>query len=102
MANMKTNHSSSRVLSLLLAGLILSNLAIRAASPLVSGELKQWHKVTLTLDGPQAKETDTDPTWQTGKGKGIIGALNYLADKGANAVSFLTMNIVGDDQNVFP
>jgi len=23
--------------------------------------LKQWHKVTLTLDGPAAKETDTAP-----------------------------------------
>ena len=43
-----------------------------------------------------------DPTWQNGKGKGIIGAVNYLAGKGANAVSFLTMNIGGDDQNVFP
>ena len=31
------------------------------AAPSVSGELKQWHKVTLTLDGPQAKETDTEP-----------------------------------------
>lgn len=27
----------------------------------VSGELKQWHKVTLTLDGPQAREMDTAP-----------------------------------------
>ena len=27
----------------------------------VSGELKQWHKVTLTLDGPFAYERDTDP-----------------------------------------
>ncbi len=43
-----------------------------------------------------------DPSWQNGKGKGIIGAVNYLAEKGANSVSFLTMNIVGDDQNVFP
>ena len=24
----------------------------------ISGELKQWHKVTLTLDGPSAQETD--------------------------------------------
>jgi hypothetical protein len=30
------------------------------AAPAVSGELKQWHKVTLTLDGPQAQETDND------------------------------------------
>ncbi|MEX0288309.1 MAG: DUF5060 domain-containing protein [Flavobacteriaceae bacterium] len=43
-----------------------------------------------------------DPTWQGGKGKEIIGAINYLASKGMNAFSFLTMNIGGDDQNVFP
>src|SRR5512147_1942400 len=27
----------------------------------LSGELRTWHKVTLTLDGPQASETDNDP-----------------------------------------
>ena len=43
-----------------------------------------------------------DPTWQDGRGKGLIGAVNYLAGKGANAISFLTLNIGGDDQNVFP
>lgn len=43
-----------------------------------------------------------DPTWQDGKGKGLIGALNYLASKGMNAFSFLPMNIKGDDRNVFP
>jgi len=43
-----------------------------------------------------------DPTWKEGKGKAIIGAVNYLALKGLNAFSFLTMNIGGDDQNVFP
>lgn len=43
-----------------------------------------------------------DPTWQGGKGKGIIGAVNYLASKGLNSFSFLTMSIQGDDQNVFP
>jgi len=43
-----------------------------------------------------------DPTWQGGKGKGIIGAVNYLASKGMNVFSFLTMNIAGDDRNVFP
>lgn len=43
-----------------------------------------------------------DPTWQGEKGKEIIGAINYLASKGMNAFSFLTMNIAGDDQNVFP
>ena len=43
-----------------------------------------------------------DPTWKGGKGKAIIGAVNYLASKGLNAFSFLTNNIQGDDQNVFP
>jgi len=43
-----------------------------------------------------------DPTWQGDKGKEIIGAINYLAAKGMNSFSFLTMNISGDDQNVFP
>lgn len=43
-----------------------------------------------------------DPTWQGSKGKGLIGAVNYLADQGLNAFSFLTLNIDGDDRNVFP
>ncbi|MEL7531611.1 MAG: DUF5060 domain-containing protein [Bacteroidota bacterium] len=43
-----------------------------------------------------------DPDWQSGKGRELIGALNYLAGKGMNVFSFLTMNINGDDKNVFP
>jgi len=43
-----------------------------------------------------------DPFWKNGKGKAIIGAINYLASKGMNSFSFLTLNIEGDDQNVFP
>jgi hypothetical protein len=43
-----------------------------------------------------------DPTWGNGKGKEIIGAVNYLASKGMNVFSFLTLNIDGDDRNVFP
>ena len=43
-----------------------------------------------------------DPTWNGSLGKGIIGAINYLASEGMNAFSFLTMNIDGDDENVFP
>ncbi|MFB3829784.1 MAG: DUF5060 domain-containing protein [Bryobacteraceae bacterium] len=38
-----------------------------------------------------------DPAWQGGKGKGIIGALNYLAGKGVNSVYFLTYNLDGGD-----
>jgi hypothetical protein len=65
---------------------------------------KDGHKDNLVKDWkPHVQDWKPgDPAWQNGKGKGIIGAVNYLASKGANAVSFLTMNIGGDDQNVFP
>jgi len=44
-----------------------------------------------------------DPTWKNGKGKGMIGALNYLASKGMNSVYFLTYNIDGGDgKDVWP
>jgi len=38
-----------------------------------------------------------DPVWKNNKGKGIIGALNYLAHKGMNSVYFLTYNLDGGD-----
>ncbi len=43
-----------------------------------------------------------DPTWQSGKGKGIIGAISYLASKGMNVVYFITMNVQGDGRDVWP
>jgi hypothetical protein len=43
-----------------------------------------------------------DPTWQDGKGKGLIGAVNYLSGKGCNVFSFLTYNAGGDGDNVWP
>lgn len=43
-----------------------------------------------------------DPDWQQGKGKGIVGAINYLASKGMNSVYFLTLNIEGDGEDVWP
>jgi hypothetical protein len=43
-----------------------------------------------------------DPTWRGGRGKGLIGALNYLAGKGMNAVYFLTLSAYGDGRNVWP
>lgn len=45
---------------------------------------------------------DGDPTWAGGKGKGLIGAINYLSGKGCNAFSFLTYNAGGDGDNVWP
>lgn len=34
-----------------------------------------------------------DPTWANQRGKGIIGAVNYLGAKGVNSVYFLTNNV---------
>ena len=43
-----------------------------------------------------------DPSWQDGKGKGIIGAVNYLHSAGINSIYMLTMNILGDGKDVWP
>ncbi|NQT84028.1 DUF5060 domain-containing protein [bacterium] len=44
-----------------------------------------------------------DPTWKDGKGKNIIGALNYLACEGMNSVYLITYNIDGGDgKDVWP
>ena len=36
------------------------------------------------------------------KAKGLIGAINYIASTGCNAISFLTYNAGGDGDNVWP
>jgi hypothetical protein len=46
--------------------------------------------------------TPGDPVWKDGKGKGLIGALNYLSSEKVNAISFLTYNAGGDGDNVWP
>lgn len=47
---------------------------------------------------PHARDWgEGDPTWQGGKGKNIVGALNYLASKGMNSVYFMTYNLDGGD-----
>jgi len=59
------------------------------------GRRKSWK--------PHVRDWRTgDPTWRDGKGKGMIGALNYLASEGMNAFSFIPLTIHGDDKNVFP
>jgi hypothetical protein len=65
-------------------------------TPDIGGRRKSW--------SPHIKDfvVGIDPTWKNGKGTGIIGAVNYLSNQGLNAFSFLTMNINGDDKNVFP
>ena len=46
--------------------------------------------------------SEGDPTWKQDRGKGLIGALNYLAAKGVNSFSFLPYNAGGDGDNVWP
>lgn len=62
------------------------------------------HKDKLVKDwAPHVQDwRPGDPTWQGDKGKGILGVVNYLADQGMNVFSFITLNIDGDDRNVFP
>ena len=43
-----------------------------------------------------------DPSWQEGKGKGLIGALNYLASVGVNSIYFLPQNVEGDGDDTWP
>ncbi|MEO0701794.1 MAG: DUF5060 domain-containing protein [Pseudomonadota bacterium] len=43
-----------------------------------------------------------DPTWDGGKGKGIIGAVNYLSEHEVNSAYMMLMNIAGDGRDVSP
>jgi len=43
-----------------------------------------------------------DPDWGAGKGKALIGLLNYLASHHVNSIYFMTMNIGGDGKDVWP
>jgi len=60
-----------------------------------TGNLKTWE--------PHVRDFNAgDATWAGGKGKGMIGAVNYLADKGMRSFSFIPMTIEGDAKSVFP
>ena len=62
-------------------------------------------KENVPLKTWQSHEKDWkpgDPTWKGGKGKGLIGALNYLSAKGVNSFSFLPYNAGGDGDNIWP
>ncbi len=60
-------------------------------------------KAPLKTWEPHLKDWQAgDPTWKDGKGKALIGAINYLSGKGCNAFSFLTYNAGGDGDNVWP
>ena len=60
-------------------------------------------KAPLKSWSPHVRDWNAgDPTWKGDKGKGLIGAINYLSGKGCNVFSFLTYNAGGDGDNVWP
>ena len=75
----------------------------RAARDTITRQGEATPVSTLKRWTPHVADWRTgDPVWQGDKGKGLIGALNYLAGAGANAVSFLTYNAGGDGDDVWP
>ena len=67
------------------------------------GTVARKKGVPLKSWSPHLKDWKAgDPTWKGGKGKGLIGALNYLSEMKMNAFSFLTYNAGGDGDNVWP
>lgn len=59
---------------------------------------KSWAAHGIDFDENDA----ADYRWQGNAGDNLLGMVRYLSEQGMNAVSFLTFNLGGDDQNVFP
>ncbi|MGF1543051.1 MAG: DUF5060 domain-containing protein [Parvularculaceae bacterium] len=68
------------------------------ATPNVAGRRKSWSLHQTDFRAGEAGEF----TWNGGRGSELLGAWSYLAEAGANVVSFLTFSLHGDDDNVFP
>jgi len=67
------------------------------------GTVARKSQVPLHTFTPHVRDWQTgNPTWKGGKGKGLVGAINYLATKGVNSISFLPYNAGGDGDNVWP
>jgi hypothetical protein len=67
------------------------------------GTVARKPQVPLHTFAPHVQDWRTgDPTWKGDKGKGLIGAVNYLVSKGVNSISFLPYNAGGDGDNVWP
>jgi hypothetical protein len=71
------------------------NLTQRPGDNIPAGKLHRYEPHSVDWK-------DGDPVWRNNKGKNIIGALNYLASKGMNSVYMLTMNVMGDGDDVWP
>lgn len=71
-------------------------------TPTLNEGLHEYRAHTDDWDDRGSIWEDDDATWGDGKGKAIMGALNYLAEKGMNSLYFMTMNVHGDGDNVWP
>ena len=66
-----------------------------------AGEAKT--STTVHHYAPHAEDwRPNDPTWGDGRGKNLIGGLNYLSSVGINSIYFLTWNVGGDGNDVWP
>lgn len=75
----------------------------RSAKPAGTSRANEAATAPLKTWAPHVRDwRPGDPAWKDGRGKGLIGALNYLASQGLNAVSFLTYNAGGDGDDVWP
>lgn len=67
------------------------------------GDTYNWPGDGLHRYAPHVHDWNSgDPTWGSGLGKGIIGAINYLASEEMNSLSMILCNTGGDGQDVHP
>lgn len=57
-----------------------------------------WHKYAAHVNDWKTG----DPDWNSGKGKPIIGLVNYFAQKGINSIYLLAQNVGGQNKDVWP
>lgn len=78
----------------------IDNTTAGRTTPTTTEKLKSW--------SPHLSDWNVgDPQWGQQQGRGLIGAINYLASKGMNSMSMLTWNVandtlVGDGDQVHP
>ena len=79
-------------------------LKVGANSPEVFLEYAGFDDTETMRTNPEHQRhwAQGDPTWNNGKGKEIIGVVNYLAEQGMNTHYFLLMNAYGDGKQAFP
>lgn len=79
-------------------------LKVGANSPEVFLEYAGFDGTTTdrTYSAHKSNWKSGDPTWKKGRGKEIIGVVNYLSAQGMNTHYFLVMNVYGDGKKTFP